>query len=292
MSLQTVSSILLILSVTFFGMATELPAQIEKQRLMQDANRIFNRSEFKQFRAQAGNDTLPSSGSTSSSSGSGSGSEGGPSAGSGSSSGSGGSGTPGKSSSDNSAESSSSSSGSGGYSGMGSFGDFGAGLAGLFKLLGILAVAAMLILVVWLIATTFLNRERRAETGDYEGFLDELASQPESGKAHHYSVQEALNYANKFAHEGKYREAIAFVLFAAMSWTEAEGYIRPRRGLTHRDYSRALRRQQEASQAYRQILKLYEPLGFGRREATKDHYVHAMQEFQKGFRETSTLSEN
>lgn len=277
-------SILWLLLLALVACDTELAAQIEKQQIMQDADLIFSRSEFKQFRSQSSGSLFSSESTSSHGPGEGGG-------GSASGSGSGAGNSP-KSSSSNSSSPESSGSSSSPSSGMGSFGDFGSAFAGLFKLLGILAIAAMLILVVWLVATNLWNRDRLAENGEYEGFLDQLASQLEASEYKDYSVQEALKNASKYAEQGKFREAVAFVLLAAMSWTEAEGFIRPRRGLTHRDYSRALRRHQGAYQAYRQILKIYEPLGFGRREANRNHYQTAVQEFQKGFREQATIPEN
>jgi hypothetical protein len=69
-----------------------------------------------------------------------------------------------------------------------------------------------------------------------------------------------------------------------MSSTERSGLIRFRRGLTHRDYLRALRGRTEPHQALRTIVSVYEPIGFGRRPAHYDHYRTSLDGYQSGFR--------
>jgi len=69
-----------------------------------------------------------------------------------------------------------------------------------------------------------------------------------------------------------------------MSATERSGLIRFRRGLTHRDYLRALRGRNRPHQALRTIVGVYEPICFGRRPAQIDHFQTSLDGYETGFR--------
>jgi hypothetical protein len=172
-----------------------------------------------------------------------------------------------------------------------SFGDFGAGMAGVFKLLGWLAITVMVVVIVLMVIKSIQDRESRLDqelTGTFQSDVGELeADHPPS----EYPSDEYLRRAAEFARTGAYREAVAFVLLGAMSEVETRGFIRYRKGLTQRDYYRTVRRHDTLGPAYRNLLNLYEPLGFGRRTAELKHYQTAVNSFQGGFRERAAISE-
>jgi len=101
-----------------------------------------------------------------------------------------------------------------------------------------------------------------------------------------------FNKAGELAAAGKYREAIAQLLLGAMSHVERAGLIKYRSGLTHRDYVRALREDETISLAMRNMVRTFEPLGFGRRIATQQHFEHTLNNYEKGFRGSSQVLEN
>ncbi len=109
----------------------------------------------------------------------------------------------------------------------------------------------------------------------------------EEGEAAHSPAELAadvyLNRAAELAAAGKTREAIGQLLLGAMSQIEREGLIRFRRGLTCRDYLRASRSRQEFYTALRQILGLYEPICFGRRDALPEHYQQSLDGYLGAF---------
>ena len=78
-----------------------------------------------------------------------------------------------------------------------------------------------------------------------------------------------------------FREAIAQLLLGAMSHVERAGLIKYRSGLTHRDYVRALREDKTISLAMRNMVRTFEPLGFGRREATQQHFEQTLSNYEK-----------
>ena len=82
-----------------------------------------------------------------------------------------------------------------------------------------------------------------------------------------------------------FREAIGQLILGAMSTTERSGLIRFRRGLTHRDYLRALRGRTRPHDGLRTIVGVYEPICFGRRPAQIDHYRTSLDGYETGFRE-------
>ena len=75
-----------------------------------------------------------------------------------------------------------------------------------------------------------------------------------------------------------------------MSSLERAGVIKFRKGLTHRDYVRASRSEPVTNKAMRQMVKLYEPLGFGRRTPSREQFEQALAVYQTGFRGTEAPS--
>lgn len=164
-------------------------------------------------------------------------------------------------------------------------------MAGLFKTLGILAIAVMIVVIVILVVKSIQDRESRLEeelTGTLQNDVGELeADHPPS----EYPSDEYLRRAAQFAKAGEFRQAVALVLLGAMSEVERRGFIRYRKGLTQRDYYRTVRRHESIGPAYRNILKTYEPLGFGRRTAELKHYQRAVKSFRGGFGDRAAISE-
>lgn len=93
--------------------------------------------------------------------------------------------------------------------------------------------------------------------------------------------------AQELAGAGKFREAIAQLLLGGMSNLERSGLVKFRKGLTHRDYVRAIRGQKQFFQSMRAMVRLYEPLGFGRRTPSPEHFEQALAAYQSGFRATA-----
>lgn len=172
----------------------------------------------------------------------------------------------------------------------GSFGDFGAGMAGLFKILGIVALVCMVGLILWLIIPALLNVDRKLKDTTQGDLLMSLTDEADGVSREQRSMEEYLDRARQMADRQEYREAVAYLLLAAMAEITARGLVTHRIGLTHRDYYRAIRRYPEQSQEYLKILKIYEPLAFGRRPAELSHYQRAFQSLEAGFRETQTIS--
>lgn len=92
-----------------------------------------------------------------------------------------------------------------------------------------------------------------------------------------------LERAQALAKAGDYHKAIIQLLYGSMSFIERSGWIRFRKGLTYRDYLRAARPHGQPGESLRLMIRTYEPLGFGRREATREHFESTLQNYEAAF---------
>ena len=99
------------------------------------------------------------------------------------------------------------------------------------------------------------------------------------------SADEFLAKARAHAGRGEFREAIGCLLMGGMSHAERAAWIRPRRGLTHRDYLKAMRSKPDPYTGFKTILGIYEPICFGRRDAFQDHFDVSLEHYERGFAE-------
>jgi hypothetical protein len=156
------------------------------------------------------------------------------------------------------------------------FGALGIGIQAVAWTVLMLLVA----LIAYLIVRVIANYQRTEAARKAAGLAfdqGELPAAPGELAADVY-LQRALGLAS----EGRYREAIGLLLMGLMSHAERAGLIRHRRGLTHRDYVRAVRGQPSLHQSFRQLVGVYEPICFGRREARPEHFQSSLSEYHSG----------
>jgi hypothetical protein len=168
---------------------------------------------------------------------------------------------------------------------------FGAGSAGASAASGLGSlivaiswgvVAAICCFIIWLVVKAVNNyRARHSIDGPRRTYEEGEAEIPPGD----LPADEYLRRAAELAANGHYREAIGQLILGAMSFTERGGLIRFRRGLTHRDYLRALRGRAPQHQAFRTIVAVYEPICFGRRAAETNHYQTSLDGYETGFRQ-------
>lgn len=104
--------------------------------------------------------------------------------------------------------------------------------------------------------------------------------------AHHPGELASEEYARRataLAQRGDFRGAIRELLLGGMSWTERRGLIRHRKGLTNRDYVRALGREPRRRDAFSRIVTTFEIVYFGRRAATGEGFHDCLQEYRGAF---------
>jgi hypothetical protein len=79
---------------------------------------------------------------------------------------------------------------------------------------------------------------------------------------------------------GDYRSPRRELVLGAMSWTERTGLIRYRRGLTNRDYIRAVWRQTERRESLMRIVAAFERVFYGRRPAEEATFADCLKDFR------------
>jgi hypothetical protein len=142
--------------------------------------------------------------------------------------------------------------------------------------LGVLVV----ILIVFMYWT--LNVGDSSEVVRPFGDDDQEAINP-SKPAGELPANEYARRAQAAAEAGDYRTAIRELVLGAMSWTERVGLIRHRRGLTNRDYVRAIWRQVERRESLLQIVAAFERVFYGHRSADRLTFEACFTEFERSF---------
>lgn len=161
----------------------------------------------------------------------------------------------------------------------------------LFHLIAWTCLAVICGLIVYLIARAVAEFERRPKTRvstDVYGTDDDLSLEQAPGEL---PADIYLARAQDLSQQGLYREAIGQLLLGAMSQIERAKYIRFRRGLTYRDYLRAVRKQTSMRDTLASMIRIYEPLGFGRRAAEAVHFEQSLADYETGFRQTPIIVE-
>ncbi len=164
---------------------------------------------------------------------------------------------------------------------------FASALGHLLQGLAYVGIALAVVLIVYLVVRAVASWERRkpggsdVATGDVSLFADDRS--PGETPADQF-IRQAL----ELAAAGQFREAIAQLLLGGMSRIERERLIRYRRGLTFRDYLRVLRGNQSAYGGFRAMVDQYEPVNFGRQEATRYSFDIALDGYRTGFPQEAT----
>lgn len=162
---------------------------------------------------------------------------------------------------------------------------FGAGLGALSQLLVILAIVGVLLVLMVIVSMVVKSIDKRKQDAaglllDGEEDLTDLTVPPGEFAAATYEGR-----AMQFAAEGNYRAAIRELLLGSMSWIERSGMIRYRKGLTNRDYVRAVWRRRDKRDAYAITALEFEKIFFGRRDATEEAFEKSLVVFRGAFRE-------
>ena len=156
------------------------------------------------------------------------------------------------------------------------------------RALSILLVIVIAGIVIWLVARLVKHHQQDPGRGGIplvgETAL-ELATPPGEIAASTYETR-ALQYAQ----QGNFPAAIRELLLGSMSWIERAGLIRFRKGLTNRDYVRAVWRQEERRTAYLVTETEFELVYFGRRAATAEMFDRCLSAFQGAFREEAAIT--
>ncbi len=144
----------------------------------------------------------------------------------------------------------------------------------------VLIVAGMLI--------TLLISLLSFEEKDSASFLDQIADQEALAPTQPPGDLPTNEYERRAvlaAHAGDFRTGMRELVLGSMSWCERSGMIRYRRGLTNRDYVRAIWRLEDKRKSMLKIVSIFEYIFYGRRNATAKAFNVCLEEFRKSFSE-------
>ena len=141
----------------------------------------------------------------------------------------------------------------------------------------VLAVLIVAMLIVLLKRREFSQSETLAADGTGEEALS--PSRPPGD----IPMNEYERRALAAAQGGDFRSAVRELVLGSMSWTERAGLIRYRRGLSNRDYVRAVRRRLQQRESLLHIVSAFERVFYGRRVADVTTFKSCLEEFRKSF---------
>ena len=153
-----------------------------------------------------------------------------------------------------------------------------------------LGIFLAIILCIWIMASVIQSRSRgvgNRSTTFLDGEAETIALSSPPGEI---AVSNYESRAIKLAEQGDFSAAIRELLVGSMSWIERSGLIRFRKGLTNRDYMRAIWQEETQREAFRTTAIQFERIFFGRREATRATFDECLQQFQGCFREATTTA--
>jgi hypothetical protein len=156
-------------------------------------------------------------------------------------------------------------------------------------ILYLLVGAVVLLALLWMVRSLVIRASRKAQV---LGLVDAPApgDAPDPALPPGEQAAEAyLERATLLAHEGDYRAAIREILLGCMSWIERQRLLRYRRGLTCRDYLRAVWGSKTRREAFAGIVVNFEEVTFGRRQATAQRFEECVQKFRTAFHQEKTV---
>ncbi len=155
-------------------------------------------------------------------------------------------------------------------------------LGNLFHLVAYTALAIVAGLIVVLVARAVaeLLKSRRGLTTTNTVAAIPLSDDRSPGElAADVYLQQALGLAQA----GRFREAVGQLVLGAMSAIERAQWIRYRRGLTLHDYLRSVRSRPPQYGGLQVVVQQYEPVEYGRRQATETTFSTALDGYRQGF---------
>ena len=161
----------------------------------------------------------------------------------------------------------------------------GDGFSQLLTATAILAIVAVLVVIIAMVVKSVDARKLQKENllSDLADVLSDVVTPPGDLAASTYESR-AINLAA----DGQHRLAIRELLLGSMSWIERAGLIRYRKGLTNRDYLRAVWRRHEKRRAFLATATQFEFVYFGRREPTVEMFERCLNSFREAFHEEET----
>ena len=157
------------------------------------------------------------------------------------------------------------------------------GLGALGTALAYLIVAIVVIAIIVAIVMSIMATLRSREIDFDETNSTQLEEGVATTEPGLIPADIYLARADELANRGRYRDAIAQLLLSGMSFAERSGLVRYRRGLTLRDYHRAMGFETDLSLGFAGIVRVFEPLEFGRQPQSLEAWLTARSAYASTF---------
>jgi hypothetical protein len=145
-----------------------------------------------------------------------------------------------------------------------------------------LALAALAVALVYLVVAIIRSSDGMADVDPSEFSADAEAIIPTQPPGD-VPTNEYERRALAAAQAGDFRSGLRELVLGSMSWTERAGLVRYRRGLTNRDYVRAVWRMADRRESLLQISAAFERVFYGRRVADEATFESCLVEFRQSF---------
>ncbi len=145
-----------------------------------------------------------------------------------------------------------------------------------------IVLVAVLLMLIWAVVKGVTNREAAPQTPASAAAGGVAAAEGGGARAPAPAADERLAAARAAAADGRYGDAVGLLLDGLTDRVELAGLIRPRNGLTARDYLRAARPDPALRPALRTVVTVFEPLGYGRRPGRLEQYARAEAAYLAG----------
>lgn len=162
--------------------------------------------------------------------------------------------------------------------GGGAAGCGGQAVSGLLYVFVGLALAVVLGVIIYSLLRRQSRSRRRSGAAD-EALAAGLPRTPPG----ELPADAYLRRARELAAAGDFRQAVRQLLLGGMSWIERAGLIRFRQGLTNYDYVRVLGERPRERQGFLAVVRQFEEIYFGRREATAERFQAGLDGYRAGF---------
>jgi len=145
-------------------------------------------------------------------------------------------------------------------------------------MLAALVIVAGVLIYLIVLMVAWVDRQHREVLPD----VAEEALRPTSPPGD-LPCSEYERRALRHAERGDFRMALRELVLGTMSWIERAGLIRYRRGLTNRDYVRAVWRDVDRRESAQDIVQSFELVFYGRRPADSARFDCSLQAFRSCF---------
>ena len=145
-----------------------------------------------------------------------------------------------------------------------------------------LAFAALAVALIYLVVAIIQASDGMADVDPSEFSADAEAIIPTRPPGD-VPTNEYERRALAAAQAGDFRSGLRELVLGSMSWTERAGLVRYRRGLTNRDYVRAVWRIADRRESLLQIVAAFERVFYGRRVADEATFESCLVEFRQSF---------